>query len=158
MWILGVRNSEEGHFFLDVELQICHAHFFIPAFQKEPRLLREKLRLDKAGLDNAINRLAAMGLVEVAGEQVRSRQQFLHLEKNSTLSTQNHRNWRVYAAHVGRARGSSDLFFSSTVTSDRRMRKRLIDALKAVIADFHAGLAATADDEAFQLNIDVFGL
>ena len=145
-------------FFLDVELQICHAHFFIPAFQREPRLLRDKLRLDAAALDDAVARLAAMGLVDVAAGQIRSRQPFLHLEKNSPLSTQNHRNWRIHAAHVPVGRRTQDLFFSSTVTSERRARKGLIEALKAVIAEFHVGLGATADEEAFQVNIDVFTL
>jgi hypothetical protein len=157
--IVAPRAPEaEAEFFLDVDLQICHAHLFIPAFQKDPRLLLAKLRLEPAALDALLARLVALGLVESVGGQLRSRQPFLHLDKDSPISKQNHRNWRVYAAHVPLGRRPGELFFSSTVTSDRKARKRLIDALKAVIADFHQGLAATADEEAFQVNVDVFGL
>lgn len=145
-------------FFLDVVLQICHAHFFIPAFQKDPHLLRAKLRLEAVEFDDVIAKLTAMGLVEIKGGQIKSRQPFMHLEKDSPLSKQNHRNWRIYAAHVPIGRREQDLFFSSTVTSDRRSRQLLVERLKSVIAEFHVGLEGTADEEAFQVNVDVFGL
>lgn len=152
------RDRDYTAFFLDVTLQICHAHFFIPAFQKDPKLLGDKLRLTASELDDALRALTEMGLVERAGTRVKSLVPFLHLERDSPLSRQNHRNWRIYAAHIPLGNREQDFIFSCTVTSDRKARKALVEKLKAVIAAFHQSLGDTGDDEAFQVNVDVFGL
>ena len=153
--ILDDRRSD---FYLDLKLQLCHSHFFVPAYQKNPAQVMAKLRLSPEEFEHCLERLLQWGMMEKNGKQLRSKQAFTHLEKNSLVSQQNHRNWRAYAATLPSLSGPDRFHFSSTVTSEKKNRLELVRRLEALIAEFHRELPGTADEEVFQVNFDVFAI
>lgn len=150
--------ADLAEFFLEVELQLCHAYLFIPTYQRDMTLLAASMRLSLAEVQSCIGRLKALGLITSAAGRHVSQSPFIHLKKHSSLSRQNHRNWRLYLANAATSQRDLDFSFTSTVTADRRARKALIDRLKEALGAFHRELPEATNEEVFQVNLDVLKL
>lgn len=154
---LGLGNAFD-EFFLETDIQRAYAYFFIPRYQRDPGSIAQKLNASKARFEEITRKLMGMGLLERDEKSFRSKVRLLHLEKDSPISRQNHRNWRLHAAQLPAGAHEDAFFFSSTVSADARLRKDLMEKLKAVIAELHALLPDAKDEEVFQVNLDVFGV
>lgn len=145
-------------YYLDLKLQLCHAYLFLPRYQQDLPALAQALRLSSEALEIVLRKLETLDLAAKDKHGWTSRTAFLHLEKGSTLSTQNHRNWRLLAANLPVLDQDANLFFSTTVISEEKVKLQLMAQLRKVLAQFHKSLPPTKNEEVFQVNVDVFGL
>lgn len=150
------RNLEQ--YFFDSWLQQAHLNLFLPAFQKNLPALAQKLRITLADLKSKVQSLLELNLVQKQGDKYIAKSQSFHVDKNSILAEQNHRNWRVVALNSAPSSVLQNFRYTGSIVADEKSKAALVDKLKQVLSDFHKEVASAPEEKVFQLNFDVFDL
>lgn len=134
-----------------------HVALLIPGLRSEVALAK-RFRLPKERVAGVLQALAAMGLARKNGAAWVCGEKDLHLPNDSPWSPIHHQNWRVRAmAEIARG-GDSQYHFTGVYSLSREQWNKVQRKLKAFIAETHAEIRDSKDEELGVFTIDSFVL
>ena len=132
-----------------------HLLIGIPGFQTKDALA-ERLNLSPQLISKALDQLAAMGLVESRGAKLVKGKKRIHIDKNSPWVSQMHAQFRNRGIYRLSNPESNDLHFSFGMGITRKVFEEYRQRIMDLVVEFEPKLVASAEEDLFALNIDLF--
>ena len=150
-------NSANDDYFQDPLTTLVHVLLMIPAYRREPASLARKLGLPKERLDSVIGTLERCGMLTATAQGLTVRPQSLHLSRTSPLSSYHGAYFRLRGIdELQQRRDPHGYFFTTTIAATAATRERIRLAFLALLREASQWVQEAAEEEAFQLNFDLF--
>jgi transcriptional regulator with XRE-family HTH domain len=136
-----------------------HMFLTIEKFRKNPILLCQKILIPEFKLQIELEKLHTLGIIEILEDEIRLIKFNVHLDESSSISPNNHINWRLESISTIQKRTPrpSDYHMSAVFSTDENGKIRIKELFKKFILDAQKVASQVKDQEdVFHLGFDLY--
>lgn len=155
---LFVKESlQDNEYFQDPLTALVHVFLMIKTYRTNPPKLAAKLAISAERLEATFKILERAGMLKYTAQGIDVCVRSLHLAKTSPLTAYHGTYFRHHGiAELQNRRDENSYFFTTTFSATEGTRERIRLAFLALLREASSWIAGAKEEQAFQLNFDLF--
>lgn len=147
-------SVEDYHqYYSSWEFAALHILTSIPAFQNK-EVIRKKLKISHARLNEVLEFLVAKGLIEEKGYKYNIGKKRIHLPKDSPFIVSHHKNWRLHSINILSDKNPHNLNFSGVFSLATNDIEKIREIVLSAIEKSESVIGPSLEEELVYLGID----